>query len=304
MICLAVTGLVGSVGLHLPGAGALACLTLAFIVAMGWRAGLPWCLTQPSESRVDSRPRASVPTTTASTAKDGRRSSSPDQNSPSVYSTVPALSGQNETNKAIEFSNRLDVSSKSEPTRDTKEHTGFSGQPSTQRGRRHKDSTSSNIMENLIEYHPYYCSILKQQYGLQQSRKGPSQASSLRGSGKSSIRQLTGGDLPAIAVAVAATGGSGTERRDSGRSPNAQAAFARRRSRVSRRFSLPEPTAHYEMESFSTNDSANCGVSPPSGRSSGRYGASRGRRRVCKYFGRHTKTDYFTGSKRRLSLLH
>ncbi|KAF6774040.1 hypothetical protein AHF37_06969 [Paragonimus kellicotti] len=35
--------------LHLSGGGALACLTLAFFVATGWRAGFPWRLTQPEQ---------------------------------------------------------------------------------------------------------------------------------------------------------------------------------------------------------------------------------------------------------------
>ncbi|THD22638.1 Sodium/hydrogen exchanger domain-containing protein 1 [Fasciola hepatica] len=277
LICLAVTGLVGSVGLHLPGAGALACLTLSFVVAMGWRAGLPWRLTQPSEPNVETPSHEfSTNTATGGTSKWGRRSPSPDSHSLTADETAPDLTGANKPGKPMGFFRHLDVSSKSEPIRHTAELPGLSAQPSNKRGRGHEDSTSSNIMENLIEYHPYYCSILRQQYTSQQSR----QSASLRGSAKSSIRQLTGGDLPAIAVAVAATGGSGTERRDSGRNLIGQGAFARRRSCVSRRFSLPEPTAHYEMESFSTSDSANCGVSPPSTRSSGRHGAQRGRRRL------------------------
>ncbi|VEL11086.1 unnamed protein product [Protopolystoma xenopodis] len=45
LISVAITGLVGSVRVHMPGAGALACLVLAFVASSGWQAGFPWRLS-------------------------------------------------------------------------------------------------------------------------------------------------------------------------------------------------------------------------------------------------------------------
>ncbi|VDP74551.1 unnamed protein product [Echinostoma caproni] len=281
LICLAVTGLVGSVGLHLPGAGALACLTLAFIVAMGWRAGLPWRFTQPSEPYLGHASGDLSSNTDPAGSEDGLTKPPPNTRLQVTYSPGSNVTEQNKPDKLDSgTANILEISSKSEPIRETGGSVRLTDAMSSQRSGRHKDSTSSNILENLIEYHPYYCSILKQQYSAHPSRHSASQTTSNRGSGKSSIRQLTGGDLPAIAVAVAATAGSGTGRKDSGYVTSGQGAQLRSRSRTSRRFSLPEPTAHYEMESFSTTGSFQRGISPPSDRSSGRQGTQRSRRRI------------------------
>ncbi|KAF8565382.1 hypothetical protein P879_08360 [Paragonimus westermani] len=267
LICMAVTGLVGSMVLHLSGGGALACLTLAFFVAMGWRAGFPWRLTQPEkdpmvttfvdmdEKEIEDKSILSSPPASAT----GVFPSSTPYDGPSGLGKVSGLNTSNLTVKPPTFGSDSGIKSgivmeKKEELELTEDEKTYSSPP----------KRSSNILETLVEYHPYYCSILRQQY-VSPNLKTNSQRSSKRSlMSKKGFKTIAGGDLPAIAVAVAATG---TERRVSTNLSTPHISI-RSRPRASRRFSLPEPTAHYELESFSVPCSARKVLSPSSGGSS------------------------------------
>ncbi|KAF7260484.1 hypothetical protein EG68_03041 [Paragonimus skrjabini miyazakii] len=266
LICMAVTGLVGSMVLHLSGGGALACLTLAFFVATGWRAGFPWRLTQPEkdpmvttfvdmdEKEIEDKSILSSPPASTS----GVFPSSIPYDGPRGHGKVSGLNASNPAVKPPAFESDSGVKSGTvmeeeelELTEDEKTHSSA-------------PKRSPNILETLVEYHPYYCSILRQQY-VSPNLKTNSQRSSKRSlMSKKGFKTIAGGDLPAIAVAVAATG---TERRVS-TNLSASHISIRSRPRASRRFSLPEPTAHYELESFSVPCSARKVLSPSSDGSS------------------------------------
>ncbi|KAF5405483.1 Sodium/hydrogen exchanger domain-containing protein 1 [Paragonimus heterotremus] len=267
LICMAVTGLVGSMVLHLSGGGALACLTLAFFVATGWRAGFPWRLTQPEkdpmvatfvdvdDKEIEDKSNLSSPPASTS----GAFPSSIPHDAPGGLGKVYGLNASNPAVKSPAFESDTGVKSGTvveekeelELTEDEKVHSSAK-------------KRSPNILETLVEYHPYYCSILRQQY-VSPNLKSSSQRSSKRSLvSKKGFKIIAGGDLPAIAVAVAATG---TERRVSTNLSTPHISI-RSRPRASRRFSLPEPTAHYELESFSVPSSARKALSPSSDGSS------------------------------------
>lgn len=231
LISLAVTGLVGSVGLHLPGAGALACLTLAFVVATGWRNGFPWRLAQfTTDQNLDTALLDS--TSTLSKAQSPKpltlKSMLSSSASPALIDQRPVEQQHTQSPESLQRTNN---SSRTGSQRES------------------KNANSAKILEALVEFHPYYCSILRKQYGHHYSGEN-SHRSSTRSRISSTLHKPTGfgGDLPALAVAVAATGTESKPSTPSVLSPNPSILP---KLKASRRFSLPEPTAHYELESFS-----------------------------------------------------
>ncbi|CAH8509857.1 unnamed protein product [Dicrocoelium dendriticum] len=259
LMCLAVTGLLGSIALHLPGAGALACLTLAFVVATGWRAGLPWRLTQSEElSGADEMSTMGE----SNTGTNANVNQGPLTLGDAINQKPPGNSAEPDPSWSDqEKTTDTDMSHKAEAGQ--LDELGSVDQTNRPTRRQHNDSITSGILETLVEYHPYYCSILRQQYQHPSGKNFSPRSSILSNASKKAKKNISGADLPSIAVAVAA---AGIERRDGHNNPSVPMALSRTRSRASRRFSLPEPTAHYELESFSVQQ----GVSASSARSSGR----------------------------------
>ncbi|CAH8446093.1 unnamed protein product [Heterobilharzia americana] len=266
LVCFAIIGLIGSVAMHLPGGGALSCLTLSFVVATGWRNGFPWRLTQSSN----------IPTELQGNIGQNSNLANSDYLSDKFDASVHSNEGSQERLGVI--SSQLESIEENERNSDVE----LDNESVT---RRQRDPNNSNILESLVEFHPYYCSILRQQYG---------QHSSGEHSNRSSVRNRVisendrkRGDLPALAVAVAATGSEkrgdlpSTQHRQQQNYQQQvqQSSFGTvPKPRASRRFSLPEPTAHYELESFSVPQSLRRGRSPSSANAL-RY-LNRSRRRI------------------------
>ncbi|KAG5442010.1 Sodium/hydrogen exchanger 9B2 [Clonorchis sinensis] len=276
LMCFAITGLSGSVLLDVAGAGALACLTLAFVVATCWRAGYPWRLTQ-SELVLDPEDPDSCGSPLFHSSDDEQNRGGPKPSVVSETMTEKAF-GRNAFGRGVQKANRrpvteLDTSSLRKISAQDDESVAPDHDPTFKR-RQHKESGASSILESLVEYHPYYCSILQQQYrnSMRKEHQGASNRSSMS---KKGLKSLHGGDLPALAVAVAATG---TERRPSG---TTVIPFPVRgtKPRASRRFSLPEPTAHYELESFTVSPAFRRDMGSTSSRSSNQK-LSKYRRRI------------------------
>ncbi|CAH8826819.1 unnamed protein product [Trichobilharzia szidati] len=255
LICFAITGLVGSVAIDLPGAGALSCLTLAFVVATGWRNGFPWRLTQSTNLLVETQPNVTQNSNRA--------------NSDYLTDKYNDLSARNSMHSNDGSQEKIGVMpNKLESIEEQDRHLDDEID-SESLTRRQRDPNSSNVLESLVEFHPYYCSILRQQYG-QHSSGEQSSRSSIRNRIMSDSDKKRG-DLPALAVAVAATG---TDRRGEAPVQRQQYNYPQQmqptpvsvipKPRTSRRFSLPEPTAHYELESFSVPQSFRRGRSPSS----------------------------------------
>nr|CAH8824352.1 unnamed protein product [Trichobilharzia regenti] len=255
LICFAITGLVGSVAIHLPGAGALSCLTLAFVVATGWRNGFPWRLTQSTNILVETQPNVTQNSNRA--------------NSDYLTDKYNDLSARNSMYSNDESQEKAGVMPNKLESIEEQDRHSDDGIDSESLTRRQRDPNSSNVLESLVEFHPYYCSILRQQYG-QHSSGEQSNRSSIRNRIMSDSDRKRG-DLPALAVAVAATG---TDRRGEAPVQRQQSNYPQQmqptsvggipKPRTSRRFSLPEPTAHYELESFSVPQSFRRGRSPSS----------------------------------------
>ncbi|VDQ06047.1 unnamed protein product [Trichobilharzia regenti] len=255
LICFAITGLVGSVAIHLPGAGALSCLTLAFVVATGWRNGFPWRLTQSTNILVETQPNVTQNSNRA--------------NSDYLTDKYNDLSARNSMHSNDESQEKVGVMPNKLESIEEQDRHSDDGIDSESLTRRQRDPNSSNVLESLVEFHPYYCSILRQQYG-QHSSGEQSSRSSIRNRIMSDSDRKRG-DLPALAVAVAATG---TDRRGEAPVQRQQSNYPQQmqptsvggipKPRTSRRFSLPEPTAHYELESFSVPQSFRRGRSPSS----------------------------------------
>ncbi|CAH8437783.1 unnamed protein product [Schistosoma rodhaini] len=259
LVCFAITGLIGSVAIHLPGGGALSCLTLAFIVATGWRRGFPWRLTQspsiPTESLSNNPQNAhyensnylAKPQTDKHNVSSSRDSVLTNEDSQENFTTIP--SKLESIDEKYQHSDE-DI--------DSENMTKYQ-----------KDLNNPNILESLVEFHPYYCSILRQQYG-QHSSGEHSNRSSLRNR-LASDGDRKRGDLPSLAVAVAATGNEKQVEGSLAKQPQQNSyqqqtqqtsTITFQKPKGSRRFSLPEPTAHYELESFSVSQQFRRGRSP------------------------------------------
>ncbi|CAH8436665.1 unnamed protein product [Schistosoma intercalatum] len=261
LVCFAITGLIGSVAIHLPGGGALSCLTLAFIVATGWRSGFPWRLTQS----------ASVPTESSSNnAQNQHYENSNYQTKPKT--DKPNLSSSRDSVLTNEDSQEnLRIAPSKLESIDEKYRHSDDDIDSENMAKHQKDLNNPNILESLVEFHPYYCSILRQQYG-QHSSGEHSNRSSLRNRLPSDGDRKRG-DLPSLAVAVAATGNEKKVEGSLAKQPQQNSyqqqtqqtsTITFQKPKASRRFSLPEPTAHYELESFSVSQQFRRGRSPSS----------------------------------------
>ncbi|CAH8437053.1 unnamed protein product [Schistosoma turkestanicum] len=259
LVCFAITGLIGSVAIHLPGGGALSCLTLAFIVATGWRRGFPWRLTQSTSSLTEPLP------------SDVQKSHHGNSNYPANPQTNKhnvSLSRDSVLTNEDSQANLTTVCSKFESIEENYKHSDEDTDAESMT-KQQKDSNNPSILESLVEFHPYYCSILRQQYG-QHSSGEHSNRSSLRNRFPSDSDRKRG-DLPSLAVAVAATGLEKKVEGSFAKQPQQNSSQQQTQQtltnsfykpRASRRFSLPEPTAHYELESFSVPHQFRRGRSP------------------------------------------
>ncbi|TNN06996.1 Sodium/hydrogen exchanger 9B2 [Schistosoma japonicum] len=254
LVCFAITGLIGSVAIHLPGGGALSCLTLAFIVATGWRNGFPWRLTQS----VSASTKTFQNTTQNSHHRE--KTQTDKQNVLSSGDSIFPIEDSQENHATM----RSRHESFGEKYKYSDKDVDYESMVKNQ-----KDLNNPNILESLVEFHPYYCSILRQQYGQYSSAEHSSHSSFRNRLTPDSDRKR--GDLPSLAVAVAATGidkkleGSSTKQpQQHGFQQQIQqtSTSAFQKPRASRRFSLPEPTAHYELESFTVAQQLNRGRSP------------------------------------------
>ncbi|CAH8438547.1 unnamed protein product [Schistosoma margrebowiei] len=261
LVCFAITGLIGSVAIHLPGGGALSCLTLAFIVATGWRRGFPWRLTQST----------SIPTESSSTNaqnphyENSNYQTKPKTDKPNLSSSIDSVLTNEDSQENLKI-----APSKLESIDEKYRHSD-DDIDSESMTKHQKDLNNPNILESLVEFHPYYCSILRQQYG-QHSSGEHSNRSSLRNRLPSDADRKRG-DLPSLAVAVAATGNEKKVEGSLAKQPQQNSyqqqtqqtsTITFQKPKGSRRFSLPEPTAHYELESFSVPQQFRRGRSPSS----------------------------------------
>ncbi|VDP73792.1 unnamed protein product [Schistosoma mattheei] len=261
LVCFAITGLIGSVAIHLPGGGALSCLTLAFIVATGWRSGFPWRLTQST----------SIPTESSSNNaqnpyyENSNYQAKPKTDKPNLSSSRDSVLTNEDSQENLKI-----APSKLESTDEKYRHSD-DDIDSESMTKHQKDLNNPNILESLVEFHPYYCSILRQQYG-QHSSGEHSNRSSLRNRLPSDADRKRG-DLPSLAVAVAATRNEKKVEGSLAKQPQQNSYLQQtqqtstitfQKPKGSRRFSLPEPTAHYELESFSVSQQFRRGRSPSS----------------------------------------
>ncbi|CAL8089022.1 unnamed protein product [Calicophoron daubneyi] len=237
LVFIAITGLVGSVGLHLPGAGALACLSLAFVIANGWRAGFPWRLTQPTED-VILNTNSAIQLSLEQGKGDGSGVNSMEKSGTSVEVYDP----EEVRRKTVELS-----------AIDEDEEIGLTDVRFAAPSKNSRGSISSSILETLVDVHPYCYSALKQQYAPTVNKT--THGGSLHASISSKSSKYTSGERPSLSTS------NGTERPDPSlfSGPPTTALNPRRNLR---RFSLPEPTAHYELESFSVSSSFRRGLNP------------------------------------------
>ncbi|CAL8104569.1 unnamed protein product [Calicophoron daubneyi] len=227
LVGMAVVGVVGSTGLHLPGAGALACITLAFVTASGWRAGFPWRLKQSSEDK---------PVDAGHQAAEGEGSSGGlEKDNLNENKKLPKISSQPQQHEGANQTDSEHYNLHDNEIGKRKDGIGLHPQRQHPTG-----AISPAILDALVEAHPS-CYIDLEQSGKFYAST-PSHGSKYTdeyqiNSVVSDAAKIT--DLPEHVEPPITT-------------HTARSFF--------RRFSLPQPTADYELDSFSAPSSFRRGL--------------------------------------------